>query len=309
MRVKIMGAAAGGGFPQWNCGCRNCSRLRLRSFQGTARSEVQAAVSSNGSDWFLLGASPDLKTQIDHFPALQAKSGPRNSPIQGVILTSAEIDQTLGILMLREFQPLTIYATKGVQQILRETNSMFQALHRVADQARWVNISAGQTWPLATLNGADSGIVCDAFRLPGDFPSWTPASTRAELTETDAVIGLTLSSSSGKTMKWMPGAPLDSPELIESLEHCDVLFLDGAFWDDDELIHAGVSGRTARIMGHTPISGPGGTLDLLAGLTRPRKIFIHVNNTNPILDEASEAHAQVRAAGWEVAYDGMEICL
>ncbi len=304
MLIQILGAAAGGGFPQWNCGCSNCSRLRAGQFAGSPRTQIQAAVSLDGEAWFLLGASPDLRRQIGAFPPLHAKPGSRNTPIEGIVLTAAEVDQCLGLLLLREFEPLRVYSTPSVRKILIEDNSLFGVLRRSPGQVNWMDIQPARPFQLTGRAPDSPRIECEPIPLPGSFPGFV---TR-DLPAHEAVLGLKLTAPSGRSAFYLPGAALTS-ELAARLDDCDVLLLDGTFWDDGELIRAGVSGRTARSMGHTPISGPGGSLELLATLRKPRKIFLHINNTNPILDEAGAERRQVGEAGWEVAYDGMEVRL
>lgn len=303
MRLKILGSAAGGGFPQWNCGCVNCRRVRTGSFPGTARTQVQLAWSNGSDQWNLIGSSPDLLAQIQSTPELWPRNGTRDSPIRNVILTSAEVDQALGLLLLREFQSFRVHATSSVRRILTEDNSIFGVLARFAGQVCWEDIVPEQAFL------ADSARV-EPVALPGYFPGFVSASRQAELNSDDAVIGILLSpETGGGTIGFLPGVAEIFGALRERLQNCDILFFDGTFWSDDEPV--GIPGitRTARQIGHVPISGPGGALESLATLRRPRKVFIHINNTNPILDEESKEYRTVREAGWEVARDGMEFTL
>jgi pyrroloquinoline quinone biosynthesis protein B len=303
MRLKILGSAAGGGFPQWNCGCVNCRRIRARSFPGTVRTQAQLAWSAGSDHWNLIGASPDLLAQIQSAPELWPRNGTRDSPIRNVILTSAEVDQVLGLLLLREFQTFRVHATSSVRRILTEDNSIFGVLARFAGQVCWEDIVPERTFL------ADSARI-EPVALPGSFPGFVRASRQAELNSADAVIGILLSPESGAgTIGFLPGVAEISDALRERLQNCDILLFDGTFWSDDEPL--GIPGitRTARQIGHVPVSGSGGTLESLAMLRRPRKVFIHINNTNPILDEESRESRMVREAGWEVARDGMEFTL
>jgi pyrroloquinoline quinone biosynthesis protein B len=305
MQVKILGSAAGGGFPQWNCACPNCHALRGGQFRGKARLQTQLAVSGDGESWFLLGASPDLRTQIESSPELHPGSGTRSSPIGGVVLASADLDHVLGLLLLRELQPFRVYATESVINILRNENSMFRMLNRVADQVHWQTIRAGEPFPLKPLSGNASGIECRPVAASARYPAYA---TRVQESE-EAVLGLIVTSPSGATMGFFPQLGKVTPELKSLLAKLDYLLLDGTFWSDDELIRLQGSGQSARDMGHVPVGGEDGTLRQLAGLSKPRKMYIHINNTNPMLNEAGAEYRAVRVAGWELAEDGCQFTL
>jgi len=313
MRVKILGSAAGGAFPQWNCACPNCRSLRAGKFKGKARSQTQLAISADNRSWFLLGASPDLRSQIESTPELQPRfevsNGIRQSPIAGAILANADIDHVLGLLLLRELQPLRIHATASIRRILREDNSMFAMLHRIANQASWTDFAPGETFSLRDAEDQDSGIKCRALSLGAHFPAYVSTERQQTLAANEASLGFILDSPSGKRLAYMPAVPELSDELMRWFEAVDVLLLDGTFWSDDELIRIQGSGQTARQMGHVPVSGPEGTLSRLAQLRRPRKIYLHINNTNPMLSEAGPEYRQVRDAGWEIAEDGWQFDL
>jgi pyrroloquinoline quinone biosynthesis protein B len=309
MQVEILGTAAGGGFPQWNCACRNCQALRKGAFPGKPRSQLQVAVSSDGVQWFLLNASPDLRGQIEANRFLHPRDGVRHSPIAGVVLTSADLDQSLGLLLLRELQPLQIYATASIHKVLREDNSMFGMLHRVPKQAQWNDVVPSTAFELTSTTGTGSGIECLPVPLATRYPSYVSAKRAAELAPSEAVLGLILRSSSGKRLGYFPAvAQLDGSSL-QQLDSLDVLLFDGTFWAEDELIRLQGGGQTARQMGHIPIGSPGGSLDLLSKVRHPRKMFVHINNTNPILDETGAEYRQVREAGWEIAEDGCHLKL
>jgi pyrroloquinoline quinone biosynthesis protein B len=307
MQVRILGSAAGGGFPQWNCACVNCHRARDGSFRGSPRTQAQLVWSDGSGQWSLLNASPDLRVQIEATPDLWPRNGPRDSPIRDVILPSAEVDQVLGLLLLREFHSFRVHATPSVRKILTEDNSIFGVLARFAGQVCWQDIPLDQPF-------CAGGARLEALPLPGSFPGFVGASRLADLNPADAVIGFLVSPESGaksigRTLAFLPGVSCVSDSLRERLQSCDVVVFDGTFWSDNEPLSIPGVTRTARQMGHLPISGPGGSLECFAALDRPRKIFIHINNTNPILDEESMEHRMVREAGWEVAYDGMEMTL
>ena len=306
MLVSVLGAAAGGGFPQWNCNCDNCRRLRQGPIQGglraTARSQIQVAVSSDGGIWHLLGASPDLTRQIEANRFLHPRQGLRDSPIASVTLTCAEVDQTLGLLLLREMQPFAVYATASVRDILLGDNSMFRMLQRVPKQVEWRAVTPGEPFHV------EPSMLVEAIPTGGGFPSYVNADRLASCRADEAVVGLAVSCG-GRHVLFLPGVPGIDDRLLARMEQSDLLLLDGTFWSDDEFIRVRPEARSARAMGHLPISGPGGSLQRLAGLRRPRKVFVHVNNTNPILDEDGDACRAVREAGWEVACDGMTITL
>jgi len=311
MRVKILGSAAGGGFPQWNCACTNCRRLRDGSFLGTSRTQTQLAWSAVPGQWSFLNASPDLRTQIESTSELWPRDGGRESPIRDVVLPSAELDQVLGLLLLREFHSFRVHATPSVRKVLTEDNSLFGVLARFSGQVSWQDIPLDRSFSVG-------GALFEALPLPGSFPGFVSASRQTELNPRDAVIGLLIAPDSRGTsgadsnqrrLAFLPGVGSVSDTLLGTLQNCDILLFDGTFWSDDEPLRIPGITRTARQMGHLPLSGPGGSLELFATLRRPRKILIHINNTNPILDEESREYRMVREAGWEVAHDGMELTL
>ena len=301
MRIKVLGSAAGGGFPQWNCACANCRRLRAGKFAGTPRTQAQLAWSVAPGQWTLLNASPDLRAQIEATRELWPQDGNRHSPIGDVVLTGAEVDQTLGLLLLREFHSFRVHATRAVRRILTEDNSLFGVLARFPGQVGWNDVPMDRPFSVG-------GARLEVLPVSGSFPGFISAQRRADSDPAEAVLGLWVSpEAGGRTLAFLPSLACLSDSLLERLETSDILLLDGTFWRDDE--PSRILGRTARQMGHLPISGAGGSLERLAGLERARKIFIHINNTNPILDEESAEHRTVREAGWEVAWDGMEITL
>jgi pyrroloquinoline quinone biosynthesis protein B len=304
MRIKVLGSAAGGGFPQWNCNCRNCGSLRGGIFAGKSRTQTQVAISNDDRAWFLLNTSPDLRAQIEATPALHPRNAGRDSPIGGVLLTSADIDQIAGLLSLRELQPLRVFCTASIRRILQEDNSVFRTLNRVPDQVLWTEISCEGSFSLLTVAGKDSGIDCTVFSLGSRYPAYVSRERTAGLNPEEALLGVMVDSLSGGRLAYMPAVPAVDDSLLQRLEDADMLLFDGTFWSDDELIRVQGSGSTAREMGHIPVSGAEGSLSKLAGLRRPRKVFVHVNNTNPMLDESGTEYREVRAAGWEVAEDG-----
>jgi len=304
MRVEILGSAAGGGFPQWNCNCRNCESLRAGTLPFKSRTQTQVAVSNDGHSWFLLNASPDLRMQIEQTSALQPRIPGRDSPIEGVLLTSADIDQIAGLLSLRELQPFRIYCTPSLRQILQEDNSVFGMLNRVPQQVCWTDVKIDEIFSLGTTVGNSSGVCCEVFSLGDRYPVYISPERAATLMPEEASLGVMLTASSGGRLAYMPAVPAINERMLQVLESADLILFDGTFWSDDELIQVQGSGATAREMGHVPVSGTEGSLRKLAALRRPRKVFVHVNNTNPMLDESGAEFRELRAAGWEVAEDG-----
>ncbi len=306
MRVRILGSAAGGGFPQWNCACPNCRCARNGTLNGSPRTQVQVAVSADDASWYLLSASPDLPRQIEAFPKLHPSARSRETPIAALVLPGADLDQLLGLILLRESQPLRVYATASIRRIIMENNIIFAM---VRNQTVWEELTPEKECELTSVDGRKSGMRCLPFALAGNYPHYVSTEMAAALPSNEALLGLRLEAAGGGSLVYMPGAPSIEAAWFEHLENCDVLLFDGTFWTDDELIRIQGSGRSARQMGHMPISGADGSLEKLSSLHRPRKIFIHVNNTNPVLDEDSAEYRQVREAGWEVARDGLEFTL
>jgi pyrroloquinoline quinone biosynthesis protein B len=313
MLVKILGSAAGGAFPQWNCACHNCRALRAGTFHGKPRTQTQIALTEDAVFWFLLGASPDLRFQIEATPELHPRQATqratRHSPIAGIALANADVDHVLGLLLLRELQPLRIHSTASVRRILREDNSMFGMLHRIPDQAKWSDFAPGEEFSLCTADGEDSGLLCRPWSLATHYPTYVTAERQSQLSPAEASLGFFLRSKTGPRLAYLPAVPKIDDALRAELDTCDVLLFDGTFWSNTELRQMNdvqVSGPTAHQMGHVPVEE---TLVELAGVRRPRKIFLHINNTNPMLDEASPQYRQVRDAGWEIAEDGWQFNL
>jgi pyrroloquinoline quinone biosynthesis protein B len=304
MRIRILGSAAGGKFPQWNCSCGNCVAVRTGKFPGKARTQAQLALSADGSTWFLAGACPDLAFQIESSPELHPRvlpNTPRDSPISGVVLGSCDLDHVLGLLLLRELQPLRVYAAASILRILREGNSMFGMLNRVEPQVDWTPMSSGSAFPLLSASGEDSGLRCEVHYLSGRYPKYVKAH---HLVGNEASAALFFESASGKRVAYIPAVGELSDALLEKINRADLLLFDGTFWSNDELVRVQGSGETAHQMGHIPIEE---SLRLLKNIKVGRKMFIHLNNTNPILNETSPEHQAVRRAGWEVAEDNWQL--
>jgi pyrroloquinoline quinone biosynthesis protein B len=306
MRIWILGSAAGGRFPQWNCSCENCVSVRNNRFPGRARTQAQLALSADDASWFLAGASPDLAFQIESCADLHPRvfdNTRRDSPIAGVVFASCDLDHVVGLLLLRELQPLRVYAAPSILRILREENSMFGMLNRVEPQVVWTPIDAGVPFPLLSADGKDSSLRCEAYYLSGRYPKYVKTEA-AKLAPGEATAALFFESSSGKQLAYIPAAGSLSDGLLEKIHGADLLLFDGTFWSDDELQRLHGSGETALQMGHIPVEE---SLRLLKSAKVGRKMFIHLNNTNPMLNESSPEHRAVRDAGWEVAEDNWQV--
>ena len=293
MRVRVLGSAAGGGFPQWNCHCETCEAARAGE---RARPRTQSSLAIRGRDgpWFLVNASPDLRQQLESLGA-PGGDGVRAAPIAGVLLTDAEIDHTAGLLLLREAAaPVRVFGAAGVERALTDGYPILPMLGRYSG-AEWRTLEPGRPQP---LDG--SGLVVEPFATGGDAPRYLGPDAELEAS------GLVFTES-GRTATYVPGLARLDDGVIARLAASDLVLVDGTFWHDDDLARQGISDRTARDMGHTPLAGPGGSLEVLAGLDRPRKVLVHINNTNPILLEDSPEREQVVRAGVEVAYDGLEV--
>jgi pyrroloquinoline quinone biosynthesis protein B len=307
MRVKILGSAAGGGFPQWNCGCANCSRLRGGSLRGKVRTQAQVAVSPDNSCWILLNASPDLRQQFMENREFAPTAPGRNTSASAIILTSADVDCVLGLLHLREFQPLRIYATASVRRVLTEENSLFRTLERSHPPVQWESLAVNEAVSIQAQPASPNktGICCRAVPLDGDFPDYVSERLRRSLPQEEALIGLELEQNR-KRMFYAPSIPGSSDGWKRCAAESNLSLMDGTFWTNDELVRVMGSGKMAREMGHMPLSEDDGLLHQMENVHRGRRILIHMNNTNPLLDEESEPNRAAREAGWEIAYDGME---
>ena len=304
LRARVLGSAAGGGFPQWNCNCDNCAGVRAGTLNARPRTQSSLAISGGGSDWLLVNASPDIRQQILDFPALQPGRARRDTGIRGILLIDSQIDHVTGLLMLREnARPLDIYCSRMVQDDL---NTGFPVL-------RMLNHYCG-------VNCHEIPVDGDAFEIDGveglSFAGLAlnskapPYSPHREDPHPGDNIGLVVQDrQSGRSLFYAPGLARIEPHLEAAMQAADVLLIDGTCWTDDELVRRGVGTRRAMAMGHLAQSGPGGMIEVLRPFRRQRKVLIHINNTNPILVEDSPERAELAAAGIEVAYDGMEIIL
>lgn len=307
MKIRVLGSAAGGGFPQWNCACPNCVAARAGSGAVRPRTQAQIAVSPSPSSWFLLNASPDLRQQILAHPELAPSSPASGSPVSSILLTSADVDCVMGLLHLREFQPLHIFSTLSVKRILNEENGLFRVLARSNPPVRWDTLQLDRLFPLAppSAPGNKDGFFCTAVSLMGSFPDYVSESLRRNLPQEEAVIGLQLLQKD-KRMFFAPSLPGVGEGWQRFMDESNLALVDGTFWKDDELISAKRSRKTAREMGHLPLSGDRGLLRRPFRLGKTRRVLIHMNNTNPVLNDESAENRAAREAGWEIAYDGME---
>lgn len=307
IRILVLGAAAGGGFPQWNCNCANCRRAWDEP--GRARTQASLAVSAGAGEWFLLNASPDLRQQIIRNPALHPADGPRGSPIAGVVLTGADVDQVAGLLTLRESEPFALYATRRIHEAL-DDNAIFRVL-RPDSVARRV-FEPGRALPLAGEGGRTSGLEVEAFVVPGKVALYLedPGAGPGFGTRAGDTVGLKVSDvAGGASFFFIPSCAEIGADLKQRLAGARLVFFDGTLWRDDEMVAAGLGAKTGRRMGHVAIAEPDGPLAAFAGLGIERKLFIHINNTNPVWFEDAPERATAEAAGWTVAEDGMELVL
>jgi len=310
MRVRVLGSAAGGGFPQWNCSCANCASVRLRMPQFKARSQSQLALCVDPAQpqWHLLNGSPDLRQQLLNFPdMLPTPEAPRSSPIQSMTITNADIDHTLGLLLLRESHRLCVYSSGFVRSALLEGNAYFDMLNQFEGQVSWRAVEAGQRFELRGQSQEAGGLTAESVALEGAPPFWAKKRFSPQAMP---VMGLVIESQNGARLGYFPGVARVDQALLEKLNSCDVIFFDGTFWSDDEIQRVKGGSRSGRDMGHVSMSGDEGSLALLRGLpSNVQKFYIHINNTNPALDESGVQYQQLREAGWDLAFDGMELTL
>ncbi|MDZ4862393.1 MAG: pyrroloquinoline quinone biosynthesis protein PqqB [Gemmatimonadota bacterium] len=302
MRVILLGTAAGGGFPQWNCWCPSCRVARATPERAHPRTQSSAAVSLDGERWFLLNASPDVREQLGRLTP-EAPSGMRHVPVEGIVLTDAELDHTLGIALLREGRHLQLYATAAVRAVLAEDSRILPVTSAFA-QVETTDLPLDVSVPLRYRDGSTSGLSVTAFAVPGDPPRFA----RRELA--GHTVGLLIrEAATDATLAFVPGCGALDAALLARLRQANLVLFDGTFWTDDEMIRLGLSERTAREMDHLPQSGADGSLALLRRLNGPRVVYTHINNSNPILIEDSIERREVLAAGIEIGDDAMSFAL
>ena len=284
--------------------------MRCGTLKARPRTQTQAAVTTDGLRWFLLNASPDLRQQILSSADFVPPAGSRNTPINAVVLTSADVDAVMGLLHLREFQPLQIFSTMAIRRILTEENSLFRVLTRSNPPVKWEGLPLDRLMPLIPPSPADkkSGLFCKAVPLNGAFPDYVSESLGNSLSQEEAVIGLMLVSGE-KKLFYAPNLPGIGDHWVRCVEESDLAILDGTFWKDDELNAIRKGSKSAREMGHLPLWGDRGLLRQHFRPSKTRRVLVHLNNTNPVLNDESPESRIVRDAGWEIAYDGMELAI
>jgi pyrroloquinoline quinone biosynthesis protein B len=295
-RAHILGAAAGGGLPQWNCGCENCNLARSGEIPSQSQSSV--AFSANGTDWAILNASPDIRDQIADATVLHP-TDLRKSPLRSVLLTNGDIDHVAGLLTLREQQQFELFATSEIHQVIAD-NPIFAALNPAF--VTRTNVALDQEFTLA------NGLTAQLFAVPGKVPLYLEgASVQTDL-EGEQTVGVHLTAG-GKNVFYIPGCSTMTSDLRARLQGADMVLFDGTLWRDDEMVTAGLSQKTGQRMGHMSMSGRGGSIAAFEDISVSQKVFVHMNNTNPVLRPHSDQKKVVEGAGWTVAADGMDLII
>ncbi len=308
MRVIVLGAAAGGGFPQWNAASEACRRARGGDPAARPATQASIAVSSDGVRWLLVNASPDLRQQIEATPALHPAHAPRSTPIRAIILTNGDVDAVMGLLHLREGSRFTIYGSPKTLAVL-DRNPIFGVVDRSLVPRH--RVPCEEPFEPADAEGTSLGLEVRAFPVPGKPPLYLEAEYGPELRtdgEEGDVLGLEFRHR-GRRLVYLGNCARITDRLRHRLAGADLLFIDGTLFRDDEMIRQGVGSKTGRRMGHVSMDGPEGAMARLAGLPIGRKVFLHINNTNPALLADSPERRKVEQAGFEIAFDGMEVLL
>jgi len=305
VRAVVLGAAAGGGFPQWNSNAEACRRARAGDPKAVRRTQASLAVSGDGERWFLINASPDLREQIQAQAILHPKHGLRSSPIEGVILTGAAVDAIAGLLHMRERQVFTLYGSGRVLGVLR-ANSIFNVLSQECVAREEVPL--GQSFEPRHVDGSGSGLTVELFDVPGKVALYleTGSSPQELAGQAGDTVGIQITSG-GKRLVYIPGCARMTDALKRRLAGASTALFDGTLWRDDEMVRAGLGPKTGQRMGHMSVSGPDGTIAAFRDIAVERKILVHINNSNPILLDDSAERRVLTEEGWEVAYDGMEV--
>jgi len=309
MIIKILGSAAGGGFPQWNCNCHNCAAVRAGTPGFRARTQSSLAISRDGVNWALLNASPDLRQQINDTPQLHAdpKVGLRHSPIKAAVLTNGDVDHIIGLINLREAQPFSVYASDRVLATIGD-NSVFQVL--AEQNVPRIEMKLGVPFELKGA-GVDLGLTVEAFAVPGKVALYLEDKSSADFGSQEGdTIGLKITDpAEKKSFFYIPGCAAVDETLANRLKGASLVFFDGTLFTDGEMIEQGLLDKTGARMGHISMSGENGSIAAFSNLGVGRLIYVHINNSNPALDENSPARKAIDGAGWEVGYDGMEVRL
>lgn len=301
MYIHVLGSAAGGGFPQWNCNCPNCHGVRTGTIQAKARTQSSIAISENGIDWVLLNASPDIRQQLFDFKAAQPARKLRDTGIRDVILMDSQLDHTTGLLTLREGCPIKVWCTDMVYQDLTTGFPVFNMLKHWNGGLQYQQIDPKQAFKIAGFEDLEFMPLI----IQSAAPPYSPH--RHDPHEGDNIALIIRDHKTQKQLFYAPGLGKIDEQIMQIMRDSDCVMIDGTLWTDDEMQHTGVGSKTGREMGHLYISGEGGSLSYLNQLSRPKKVLIHINNTNPILDENSAQCVELKAHGVEVAFDGMQI--
>ena len=303
MYIRILGSGAGGGFPQWNCNCSNCSGFREGSLKASARTQSSIAISDDGEHWILFNASPDIRAQLADFPAMQPARALRDTGISAIVLMDSQVDHTTGLLSLREGLPLDVWCTSQVRDDLSSGFPLFEMLKHWNGGLNWREIHGSEQAPF-TIPCAPS-LELTAIPLLSNAPPYSP---RRDNPHPGDNIGVFIRDrTANKSLLYAPGLGQPDARIRNWMQQADVLLVDGTVWHDDEMIRQEVGTRTGQQMGHLAQAGEGGMIELLDSLPASRKILIHINNTNPILNEDSPERAELTAHGIEVSWDGMQI--
>lgn len=301
MYIYVLGSAAGGGFPQWNCNCPNCHGVRTGSIQAKARTQSSIAVSENGTDWVLLNASPDIRQQLFEFKAAQPARKLRDTGITSVILMDSQLDHTTGLLTLREGCPMNVWCTEMVHQDLTSGFPVFNMLKHWNGGLQYNEINPKQAFKIDGFENLEFLPLI----IKSAAPPYSPH--RNDPHDGDNIALIIKDLKTQKQLFYAPGLGKIDDQIMQIMQSSDCVMIDGTLWTDDEMQQTGVGTKTGREMGHLYISGEGGSLSYLNQLSTPKKVLIHINNTNPILNENSSQFAELKANGVEVAYDGMQI--
>jgi len=305
VQIHVLGSAAGGGFPQWNCGCQNCAGLRKGTIAATARKHTSLALTDSEGTCFLIHATPEIGAQLAGFPPLHPRAV-RDSPLAGIVLTNGDLDQCLGLLSLRESQPLHVYATESVRHAVTTENRFYRALNRIPGQVTWHELKVHASQALLRPDGRPSQLVVTAIPVPGKVPLYLEEQMASQIDDNVAL--LVHEMPVGACLGYAPCVGAANPDVERIVATANCLMFDGTFWSEDELVALGIGRKRAQDMAHWPLAGPTGSLSLFAK-SCSRRILIHINNTNPILRDDSPERRQLEAAGVEVAYDGMEVVI
>lgn len=308
MRILVLGSGAGGGFPQWNCGCRLCRRAREGDPLAPARTQSSLAVSGDGGKrWVLLNASPDLAVQARANAALHPPKGGRGSPIAAAVLTNADVDHASGLLVLREGHRFAIHATPRVLGVLK-ANAIFNVVNPALSPRLPITLETESA--ILDGQGEPTGLFVTPFSVPGKIALWLEDPNLPNFGSVpEDTIGLKIRDQAGKSFFYIPGCAELPPDLARRLTGAELVVFDGTTWTDDEMIAAGFSEKTASRMGHMAMSGPDGTIAAFAPLGVKRRVFVHINNTNPVLAADTPERREAEAQGWEIGFDGMEMTL